>query len=122
MVLSTEYPLDGAIRATNESERKLPSSPSSVIERVNAILGYDVSVVLVKRYAKSAVRYAQVKWLDSGEVFAEIQGFQGVWAKGDTEADALKELEEVVEDWVSLKIEDKDGDLPIVDGIDLNVL
>lgn len=122
MVLSTEYPLDKSIRATSEIEQRPESTSSSIIARVNEILGYDVSAVLIDRYTRLAVRSASLKRLESGELFAEIRDLPGVWASGASEQEALKELREVVEDWATLKIQDGDRDLPIFGGINLNVL
>ena len=122
MVLSTEYPLNRRIQATSETKRRPEDAFSSIFQHVNAILGYDVSVSMIDLYAKLAVRDASVKQLENGEYFAEIEDMPGVWASGATEEGAFKELKEVVEDWAHLKIEDGDKDLPIVGGINLNVL
>ena len=122
MVLSTEYPLDKNTQATSGGESRSRDTSSSIIEYVNGILGYDVSMALVEMYARLAVRNATMRQLENNEYFAEVGDMPGVWASGATEADALKELKEVVEDWARLKIQDGDKDLPIVGGINLNVL
>lgn len=122
MRLSTGYPLDKNMRATSGVEQRLESTTGSIIDRVNTILGYDISAALIDRYAKLAVRSASLKRLESGELFAEIEGMPGVWARGTSEKEVLEQLEEVIEDWTALKIQDGDKDLPIINGINLNVL
>ncbi len=79
-------------------------------------------VQLIKRYALLAVMRAETERLGDGSWYAEIRGFPGVWAQGDSEDEALKEIETVVRDWTVLKILDEDKDLPIIGMIDLNVL
>jgi predicted RNase H-like HicB family nuclease len=44
----------------------------------------------------------------------------GVWADGPTEAAAIRELYAVTEAWVLLKVDDRDGDIPVLEQIDLN--
>lgn len=122
MVLSTEYPLDRNIQETSETARRPEDAASPIFERVNTILGYDVSVALIDMYARMAVRDASVRQLENGEHFAEIESMPGVWASAASGVDALRELKEVVEDWAHLKIQDGDKDLPKIGGINLNVL
>jgi predicted RNase H-like HicB family nuclease len=77
---------------------------------------------LIDRYATLAVRQATVRRLDDGTWFAEIPGFDGVWADESSVADAIGVLKEVVFDWVLVKIEAEDRDLPVLGEIDLNAL
>lgn len=77
---------------------------------------------LIARYAKAAARRAVPEQLEDGSWYAEIRGFPGVWAQGDSEEAVVNEIEEVVLDWTLLKIRDRDQDLPVIDAIDLNVL
>jgi predicted RNase H-like HicB family nuclease len=84
--------------------------------------GRPLPVQLIRRYAMLAAWRAETERLDDGSWYAEIRGFPGVWAQGNSEREALKELESVVRDWVLLKVVDQDNDLPIIDEIDLNAL
>lgn len=77
---------------------------------------------LVERYVKSAVRRAMTEQMSDGRWYAEIALLPGVWAEGDTEAEALAELESVTDSWVLLKIEDHDRDFPVLETLDLNRL
>lgn len=63
----------------------------------------------------AALRAARYKTLDDGSWFADIPGFEGVWASGDTVEECRSELREVLEEWLVLKIRDNDP-LPVVGG------
>lgn len=89
---------------------------------IEARYGRPLPVQLITRYAMLATWRAEAERLDDGSWYADINGFPGVWAQGDSEQEALKNVEAVVRDWVLLKIMDRDRDLPIIDEIDLNVL
>lgn len=84
--------------------------------------GRPLPVQLIKRYAALAARRAGVERLDDGSWYTEVRNFPGVWAQGDSEEEAIKELETAVRDWTLIKIQDKDRDLPVIDEIDLNAL
>lgn len=75
---------------------------------------------LFDRYIEAAMRKALTSNLEDGTVFAEIPGFEGVWGNGATEEDALIDLRAALPDWVLLKIETSDRDLPTISNIDLN--
>lgn len=77
---------------------------------------------LVRKYALLAAGRAETERLQDGTWYAEIPGFPGVWAQGESEEEVVRELETVVRDWALLKIQDKDRDLPIIGLINLNVL
>ena len=47
---------------------------------------------------------------------AEIPDFEGVWANGKTVEECRKELMGVLEEWLILKIKNKDP-IPVVKGI-----
>ena len=71
-------------------------------------------------YIQGVLEKAEYKKLEDGTWFAEIPGFEGVWANGKTVEDCRKELVEVLEEWLILKLNDGDR-IPIVKGIKLNV-
>lgn len=77
---------------------------------------------LLERYIRAATKRVTVKHLESNTFFLEIPGFDGVWASGDQLAECALELREVLLDWLVLKIEQNDRDLPIVDDISLNAI
>ena len=72
------------------------------------------------QYIQGALEGAEYKRLEDGTWFAEIPDFEGVWANGQTVEQCRKELMEVLEEWLVLKIRDKDP-IPTVRGKTLNV-
>ena len=54
------------------------------------------------------LRMAKYKLLEDGTYFGEIPGFRGVWANAKNLEDCRKELREVLEDWMVLKIKDNE--------------
>jgi len=71
-------------------------------------------------YIQGALENAEYKKLDDGTWFAEIPGFDGVWANGKTVEECRKELIEVLEEWLLLKIRDKDP-IPEIKGIEIKI-
>ncbi len=71
-------------------------------------------------YIQGALEKAEYKKIDNGTWFAEIPGFKGVWANGKTVEECRKEITEVLEEWLILKLRDGDP-IPIVKGIDINI-
>ena len=77
---------------------------------------------LIEGYLNEALKGAEVKHLDDGNLFAEIPGFHGVWASAQDLATCGVQLREALFDWLVLKIEQDDRDIPVIAGINLNVL
>lgn len=74
---------------------------------------------MMKEYLDKAMARAVFE-KESGRWFGEIPGFPGVWADGITRKECAATLREVLEGWLLLKIQDRDGDIPVMEGIDLN--
>ena len=70
---------------------------------------------MLVEYIQKALEEAEYKKLDNGTWFAEIPRFEGVWANGKTIEECRKELIEVLEEWVVLKLRDGDP-IPAVKG------
>lgn len=77
---------------------------------------------LIHDYVEQAVRHANVVKQDDGQSLATIEGFAGVWSKEASHKEALDVLEEVVFEWVLLKLHDQDHDIPVLGSLDLNTL
>jgi hypothetical protein len=77
---------------------------------------------LIDRYLQEALKGTVVKRLETGPLFAEIPGFDGVRASDDDLGACVAQLREALFDWLVLKIEQDDRDIPVVAGISLNVL
>lgn len=75
---------------------------------------------MLVEYIQAVIETADYKKLDDGSWFAETAGFEGVWANGKSVEECRKELVEVLEEWLILKIKDKET-LPVVKGIDINI-
>ena len=68
---------------------------------------------------KKRARYELLK--DSKQYYGRITGFKGVWAQGKTQKACERNLREVLEEWLVLKIR-KQQFVPTVQKYDLNAL
>jgi len=75
---------------------------------------------MLKEYLDAAIEDAIYKALDDGSWFAEIPGFEGVWANGPSAEVCRKELIEVLEEWLLLKFRDHET-VPVIRGLDINI-
>lgn len=75
---------------------------------------------MLVEYIQKALDNAEYKKIEDGTWFAEIPGFKGVWANSKTVEECRKELVEVLEEWIILKIRDKDP-IPTLDGIKIYI-
>lgn len=71
-------------------------------------------------YIDKALEKAEYKKLEDGTWFAEIPGFEGVWANGKTVEKCRGELLEVLEEWLVLKLSDGDP-IPSLEGVEIKV-
>ncbi len=71
-------------------------------------------------YTQKALEKAEYKKLDDGTWFAEIPGFEGVWANAKSVEECRRELWEVLDEWLILKLRDRDP-IPELEGIDLKI-
>ena len=86
------------------------------------ILSKHIPEQLFERYLRAAEKKVVARQLANGTWFAEIEGFSGVWANEEVLPNCLGVLRDVLIDWLLLKIEHEDRDIPVVEGIDLNVI
>jgi len=75
---------------------------------------------MLLEYIQATLEKAEYKQLDNNTWFAEVPDFEGVWANGKTVEECRKELVEVLEDWLLLKLRDGDP-VPVVKGIDIRI-
>ncbi|HHI30809.1 MAG TPA: type II toxin-antitoxin system HicB family antitoxin [Candidatus Methanoperedenaceae archaeon] len=74
------------------------------------------------KYAHAAMEKARYEILpDDGTPYAEIPGFDGVYANSDTLESCRDELEEALEEWIVLRIR-LNLPLPVVDDIGLAIM
>ena len=76
---------------------------------------------MLTEYMRAALRKAQYEILpDDGTFYGKIPGFDGVYANADTLEGCRDMLEEVLEEWILLRVF-KHLPLPAVDGLDLTI-
>jgi predicted RNase H-like HicB family nuclease len=75
---------------------------------------------MLSEYIQKALEKAQYRQLDDGTWFADIPGFEGVWANSRTVEECRHELMEVLEEWIVLKIRDRDP-IPEIEGVEIKV-
>lgn len=68
---------------------------------------------MLTRYIREAMRMARFKTLDGGTCFGEIPGLAGVWANEASVETCREVLQEVLEEWLILKIRDNDPIPPL---------
>ena len=74
---------------------------------------------MLTRYIRAAMHRARYEILpDDGSFYGEIPGFDGVYANAKTLEACREELEEVLEEWILLRVS-KHLALPVVDGMEL---
>lgn len=67
------------------------------------------------------MRHARCKELTGDEsIFCEIPELEGVWANASTEAQAVTELRDVLEEWILIRLSLR-LPIPAIDGIELAV-
>jgi predicted RNase H-like HicB family nuclease len=76
---------------------------------------------MLTEYIQAALARSEYKILDDQTWFAEIPGFDGVWANAATVESCRSELREVLEEWLILKLRDHDP-IPTVAGLDLGIV
>ena len=75
---------------------------------------------MITEYCNKAIEKAEYRKLEDGTWFAEIPGFKGVWANSMSVEACRKELIDVLEEWLILKLRDKDS-IPIIDGLKIEI-
>jgi predicted RNase H-like HicB family nuclease len=78
-----------------------------------------------RKKAQSCKSRAKLEWmitrkLEDGTWFAGIPGFQGVWANSGTVEECRKELIAVLEEWLILKLRDKNP-IPLINGLRMEI-
>ncbi len=74
---------------------------------------------MLRNYLQTAMRRAKYEILpDDGSFYGEIPGFGGVYANAGTLEKCREELEEVLEEWILMRVS-RNLPLPVVEGIEL---
>ena len=83
-------------------------------------MGQQTDELIPESYLTAALARRRLERLEDGSWAATIPAFDGVRSDGDTREEADRELRSVLEGWLLLKPDDGDGDIPEIDGINLN--
>jgi predicted RNase H-like HicB family nuclease len=73
---------------------------------------------MLSTFIKAAMKKARYEILEDGQFYGEIEICPGVWANDDTLEGCRETLQEVLEEWLILKLRDRDP-LPVIAGVDL---
>lgn len=73
---------------------------------------------MLTAYINAAMNRARYKIIDDGTYFGEVPGLEGLWANAKTLESCRNELQEILEDWLIVKLRDGD-DIPRVGRIQL---
>lgn len=76
---------------------------------------------MLSDYITKAMTRAIYERLGDGTIYGEIPECQGVWANEQTLPECQRVLQEVLEGWLIFKLRDNDPDIPVIDGISLDV-
>lgn len=127
-LLVSERNLNEKTTGTEMSEGLVLKAGYTIVQQVTSkesnrlVLSKHVPEQLFERYLRAVEKKVAARQLPDGTWFAEIEGFSGVWANNEALPDCLTVLRDVLIDWLLLKIEHEDRDIPVVEGIDLNIL
>ena len=75
---------------------------------------------MLLEYIEKALEKARYKKLKDGEWFAEIPGFAGVWASHSSLELCRRELQEVLEEWILLKLREREV-IPSIKGANVRI-
>lgn len=64
---------------------------------------------MINEFITKKLKTARYKLLKDGSYFAEIPGARGVWANAKNVEDCRRQLQEVLEDWLLLKVQDREA-------------
>jgi len=107
-----------------EQRRRREANKISAVEKKSwSVPYYSITRArnpMLTEYIQAALARSDYKMLDDQTWFAEIPGFDGVWANAATVEACRSELREVLEEWLILKLRDRDP-IPTVEGLDLGI-
>ncbi len=59
---------------------------------------------MIGEYVKAAMKEARYEILEDDSFYGEIEDLKGVWANADTLEETREELQEVLEEWIALRL------------------
>ncbi len=73
---------------------------------------------MIGEYIRVAMKQAKYEVLEDGTFYGEITELKGVWSNAETLEDCREELEEVLEEWLLLRLS-KHLPIPTISGVSL---
>jgi predicted RNase H-like HicB family nuclease len=73
-------------------------------------------------YIDLAMRGAQPVEIESGQWYADLERFPGVWGDGETPEECLEVLADVLHEWIVVKVVLGDNDIPVLNDLDPRTL
>lgn len=74
---------------------------------------------MIGEYIRAAMKEARYEILEDGSFYGEIEGLKGVWANARKLEETREELEEVLEEWIVLRLS-KNLPIPSIGGVTLS--
>jgi len=75
---------------------------------------------MFSEYIQAALKLAEYDTLEDGSYVATVEGLRGVIAIGDSIEDCRRDLIEVIEGWIALRLRLGDS-IPSLHGVSINV-
>jgi len=76
---------------------------------------------MLTKYIKVAMEKAHYEILEESKTYyGSIPGFKGVWAEGKTLEECREELQEVLEEWIMIRLR-RGLSLPVLKGVELKI-
>lgn len=75
---------------------------------------------LLQLYVDCAMAKAKITHPEPGLWMAVVDELWGNWGSGTTRSEAEQDLRSSIVGWIEIKRRYADGDIPVLDGIDLN--
>lgn len=75
---------------------------------------------MLRKYIDAVLHKAKYEILEDGTYYGEIPGFNGVYSNAQTLEICREELEEVLEEWILLRVS-KNLSLPVVDKLEIKI-
>jgi predicted RNase H-like HicB family nuclease len=74
---------------------------------------------MLTEYINAAMARAEYERLEDGTYFGSLPFWQGIWGNAVTLKDCQKELQEVLEDWIIMALQEGTV-IPVIDGLDFS--
>ena len=102
----------GNIRSSGERKGGVTTAPSPSFLGAGGVQGR------VEAWIAAALTHARMEPItDPAGFIAEVPAACGAWGFGETPDEAIVDLQAGLKDWLKLKVEDGDDDIPAMGGI-----